>query len=397
MTSIRRDSGRLKLARLRARIVRLFPDREIYMRSNGKVRFLRIPTGFQVKLAAAAGGALFAWLVVSAGILASQYQVREVKAAIGAQARAVERTASKVEAFRASIGGKADQLEARQQFLDVLAGEYFGTPADAAQSPIEPVPAETSAPQKLLPVRDAAEVSARRLAEIERTQFAFAEKIAALAEARADRAETTVRRLGLNPRRLTRSAAAVGGPFVPLGARVGPDDLRFARLRAALARLDRLERALLAVPSLRPAAIGRLSSGFGPRFDPFTRWPAMHMGQDFSGRRGQPIRAAAPGRVVRAGWWSGYGKAVVIDHGRGLATRYGHLSAFDVRPGDRVARGELIGRMGSTGRSTGNHLHFEVRIDGRAVNPRPFLEASSNVLKIQSHIKKRIVRPRHAG
>ncbi|MGE0776383.1 MAG: M23 family metallopeptidase, partial [Sphingomonadaceae bacterium] len=132
-----------------------------------------------------------------------------------------------------------------------------------------------------------------------------------------------------------------------------------------------------------------LSSRFGVRSDPFTGGAAMHTGLDIRGAYGQPIYAAAPGRVIRVGRWSGYGNVVVIDHGHGIETRYGHLSGFDVRPGATIKAGEQIARMGSTGRSTGNHLHFEVRINGRAVNPRPYLEASSDVLEIKAGAGRR--------
>jgi murein DD-endopeptidase MepM/ murein hydrolase activator NlpD len=115
----------------------------------------------------------------------------------------------------------------------------------------------------------------------------------------------------------------------------------------------------------------------------------MHTGLDIRGAFGQPIYAAAAGRVVRVGPWSGYGNVVVIDHGHGIETRYGHLSGFNTRPGAVVKAGEQIARMGSTGRSTGNHLHFEVRINGRAVNPRPYLEASADVLEIKAGAGRR--------
>jgi murein DD-endopeptidase MepM/ murein hydrolase activator NlpD len=109
----------------------------------------------------------------------------------------------------------------------------------------------------------------------------------------------------------------------------------------------------------------------------------MHRGVDLAGAVGEPIRAAANGVIVKAGWVSGYGNYVEIDHGSGISTRYGHMSRFAVRSGDRVGRGEQIGAMGSTGRSTGSHLHYEVHIDGEAVNPMPFLEASDYVLAAQ--------------
>ena len=122
-----------------------------------------------------------------------------------------------------------------------------------------------------------------------------------------------------------------------------------------------------------------MSSGFGYRADPFTHAAAFHPGLDFRGPIGTPILAAARGRVSFAGQRSGYGNCLEIDHGDGLVTRYAHMSAFRARLGDQVKAGQVIGAIGSTGRSTGPHLHFEVRINDRPVNPRPFLEALSHV------------------
>ena len=124
-----------------------------------------------------------------------------------------------------------------------------------------------------------------------------------------------------------------------------------------------------------------ITSGFGYRRDPFNGRAALHSGIDFKGAMGSPIFAAAEGRVTFAGRKGGYGNAVEVTHSNGLLTRYAHLSRIDVRPGQMVAAGATLGGLGSTGRSTGPHLHFEVRINDRAVNPRPFLEAAPNVLK----------------
>ena len=122
-----------------------------------------------------------------------------------------------------------------------------------------------------------------------------------------------------------------------------------------------------------------LSSTFGPRIDPFLHIPAMHTGLDFRGDAGDPIHATAAGKVVNAGWSGGYGKMVEIDHGNGLSTRYGHLSQIDVKVGDDIRVGQVVGRMGSTGRSTGPHLHYETRIDGEAVDPQKFLHAGARL------------------
>jgi murein DD-endopeptidase MepM/ murein hydrolase activator NlpD len=115
------------------------------------------------------------------------------------------------------------------------------------------------------------------------------------------------------------------------------------------------------------------------RVDPFLGRPSMHTGMDFRGDVGDAIRTTGNGRVVSAGWSGGYGKMIEIDHGHGLITRYGHLSAIVVQVGQSVKTGQVIGRMGSTGRSTGPHLHYETRVDGDAVDPQRFLRAGQRM------------------
>jgi murein DD-endopeptidase MepM/ murein hydrolase activator NlpD len=133
------------------------------------------------------------------------------------------------------------------------------------------------------------------------------------------------------------------------------------------------------LPLARPAGVGGQSSGFGVRFDPFTRRPAFHSGLDFTGGYRSAVGATAPGTVSFTGVRSGYGNTVEIDHGKGFKTRYAHLAGIAVRPGQRVALGQRIGAMGSTGRSTGVHLHYEVWVNGRAQNPSRFLKAGEYV------------------
>jgi murein DD-endopeptidase MepM/ murein hydrolase activator NlpD len=120
-----------------------------------------------------------------------------------------------------------------------------------------------------------------------------------------------------------------------------------------------------------------LTSNFGVRNDPFNGRHRMHQGIDIPGPIGTPIYATADGVVERAQWVNGYGNLVELSHGNGLQTRYGHMSKLIAQPNQRVRRGQLIGLMGSTGRSTGSHLHYEVRIAGNAVNPMPYLEGTN--------------------
>jgi murein DD-endopeptidase MepM/ murein hydrolase activator NlpD len=170
---------------------------------------------------------------------------------------------------------------------------------------------------------------------------------------------------------------AIGGPFVPVTAQgVSAFDRQLYRIKLARGQVDRLNRTLAAVPIRKPMT-GELeaTSGFGVRSDPFLRGPAMHTGLDFRADIGEPARATAAGTVTIAGRNGGYGNMVEVDHGNGFATRYAHLSAIDVEVGQTVRIGQIVGKTGSTGRSTGPHLHYETRVDGEAVDPQKFLRA----------------------
>jgi murein DD-endopeptidase MepM/ murein hydrolase activator NlpD len=129
---------------------------------------------------------------------------------------------------------------------------------------------------------------------------------------------------------------------------------------------------LSSTPSIAPVR-GILTDGFGGRSDPFTGEPGQHNAVDISSAIGQPVRAPADGIVVKAEWANGYGNVIYISHGYGYSTRYGHLSSFSVKPGSRVKRGDIIGYVGTTGRSTGPHLHYEVRVNNNPVNPLEYI------------------------
>jgi murein DD-endopeptidase MepM/ murein hydrolase activator NlpD len=186
--------------------------------------------------------------------------------------------------------------------------------------------------------------------------------------------------LGINPGKAAPAAAtgAVGGPYVPPNAAAGDKSFerQLHRIHVSRAQFDRLNRTLTEVPVRKPVnGEIELSSGFGMRVDPFIRAPAMHTGLDMRGDTGDAVRVTANGTVTIAGTNGGYGKMVEVEHTNGLATRYGHLSAIEVKVGERVRIGQVIGRIGSTGRSTGPHLHYETRVDGEAVDPQKYLRA----------------------
>ncbi|MBZ6379709.1 M23 family metallopeptidase [Pacificimonas aurantium] len=356
-------------------------DRELYMRTDGELRFLRISARFQKTVAASTAILLLGWLVLSGNLLASQISMLAERSSVAAMLADAQRTYRGAVRRQKSAEALANDLEARQRALEAVAAEHFDLPGASLTAPSAAVSTNRqNSPEA-------------RLKTLEQRQTAFIRQVDLLASARMRRAERTMASLGLDPIKLAGSGEGTGGPYVP-GIGVGDDLLRLAE---TIEKLERLERALLSIPSFMPAEGGRLSSGYGLRRDPFHRRAAMHQGQDFSGPHRSDIRAAAAGTVIRSGWWGGYGRIVIVDHGRGIRTRYAHLAETSVRRGDTVARGETIGAMGSTGRSTGTHLHFEVRIDGKPVNPRPFLEASDHVLEIQDRAGERRQEQADAG
>ncbi|NJO14161.1 MAG: M23 family metallopeptidase [Rhizobiales bacterium] len=355
------------------------------MRSDGQVRFIKISSTLQKRVAAGAVALAAGWLIALAVMAWGQYRAEADLASFADEKARVASARERLNAYGGNLDRVVDDLQERQQFLEEMArmlpedvvaeGEANGTVTDSSAEAAQTIDKVSA----LIP-------QARGLAEVEARQLAFVEKLTRFADARARRAEAAMRQLNLDPgvmRRQTQVAMgdAMGGPFEAILGGGGDIDPRFERLGLSLSRMAVLERALDGIPQVVPASVQSITSGFGYRRDPFNGRGAMHAGIDFKGAIGSPIFAAADGRVTFAGRKSGYGNAIEITHGNGMLTRYAHLSRIGVKVGQQVDAGATIGGLGSTGRSTGPHLHFEVRINDRAINPRPFLEAAPDVLK----------------
>jgi len=231
-----------------------------------------------------------------------------------------------------------------------------------------------------------------RVAQIGRNENVLMAKTEGALDQGVGNLRNLMRRTGINPDSFARKIAGsegMGGPEIPLDqVRIeGISDPVFthAYLNAAavLDQLNGLSAAMDHVPLAMPVSATAgfdKSSGFGARIDPFTGRSAFHPGIDFAGPWGSVVHATAPGTVVFAGNRGGYGNMVEIDHGYGIHTRYGHLSAITVRVGSRIGKGAGLGRVGSTGRSTGPHVHYEVWYDDVVKNPNNFIEAGRHVL-----------------
>lgn len=222
-------------------------------------------------------------------------------------------------------------------------------------------------------------------AEMNKRQMELLEEIEQFKDRRIQIASLALKRAGLNPKRVARNSqpksAFIGGPFIKSR---GPDfkndavNKKLVKISRKITAYEKLTHAMRQMPLAYPIKGGfRVTSGFGVRRDPFRRTRAMHAGIDFKAPYGHPIRATASGTVLRAGRLGAYGKLVEIRHAHGITTRYAHLSRISVKPGQRIRRGQVVGKLGNTGRSTGAHLHYETRVFKRAINPRRFWKMRS--------------------
>lgn len=229
-----------------------------------------------------------------------------------------------------------------------------------------------------VPLRDRLAAAAMTLDRVERDQTGAVSRIGAMARSRMSKMRDLIETAGLSPDRyLAKPQAGVGGPYVPLpeGARVA-FNVAVAELRGVLDADSQLRGAMARIPVAMPlSGHPDVTSPFGARTDPFLGRPALHTGVDLRENYGSDIRATGAGRVVFAGVAGGYGNMVEVDHGNGLATRYAHVGEVSVAEGQTVERGTMLGHVGATGRATGPHLHYEVRIDGEPVDPTRFMDA----------------------
>jgi murein DD-endopeptidase MepM/ murein hydrolase activator NlpD len=362
------------------RLRTLFPEREFFMRSQGQVRFIKVSSRLQMMAVGVVGLLLLAWVSTLATVTISHVLSTHDREALLDREAEIASSASRIAAYRKDLDAVEADLARRQDFIEQIVGSL---PDDVKTG--ETVTDSRSEAASAVDKISAALPEAAGLARIEARQIAFVERLTRLADRRSKQATQAIRALGLDPRAMVArldERGAQGGPLLRLATSAdGSLDPRFRRLGLSLARMNLLERGLAGIPNTLPASMDYISSGFGYRSDPFSGEGAFHAGLDFKGPFGAPIYAAAKGTVRFVGQKQGYGNCVEIDHGNGLMTRYAHMSAFRAEVGQAVKAGDVLGAIGSTGRSTGPHLHFEVRINDRPVDPRPFLEAAPDVLE----------------
>ncbi|GGL14259.1 peptidoglycan DD-metalloendopeptidase family protein [Caulobacter rhizosphaerae] len=377
-----------RFKRIRQSLEELFPERHLYVRSGGEMRGYVFSTGKQLMCATGVAAAALWMGVCTAAMLINVLSVSSTDQMVIKQKAYYERlnadrqarlnsAVAQLSASSGSLDELASSVEKRHAALALLVSDFKGVPgaAQALQvgkphvlgaSPVERIQATRMDQERLI---DAAET---------------------FAKSRAERLRLAMRMAGLDAGAFTSrdGGSSLGGPLIEakdpraLAAVLDVDEDFAGRIQHAatdMSDMRQLSAASQQLPFYRPTNNPALSSSYGVRFDPFTHRPAFHSGLDFPGAFYTPIMATAPGVVSYVGVRSGYGNVVEIDHGAGFKTRYAHLQAASVRVGERVAIGQRIAAMGSTGRSTGPHLHYEVWVNGRAQNPNRFLKAGEYV------------------
>lgn len=395
---------------MRKRVLQTFPERQIYLRSGGEVTYFNLSTRLQLFavsiVSIMAGWCLLTLINIAMGaspFVKTDARILELEAAYKrqlAESQAkIENTELLLAEQRASFETIAANIEAKHNTLSELAGsEALIALAE------DPVLKFADAEILMSPTaRDTAERVARRTTldtPAVATGLPIDRSLTSLNETQNDilisaedeiidkiefkRAVIEATDMNLDDV-LSASAQGQGGPFIPLGAPQAPlvegqFQPRVTSIEARLYEAEALAEIVESLPLGHPVKTESvMTSRFGVRRDPFTKRPTHHGGLDFIGGTMAPITATAPGVVTKAGWNGSYGNMVEIDHGHGFTTRYAHMKKLYVKRGQTVEKGDKVGGMGSTGRSTGTHLHYEVRFQGRAYNPEKFLKAGLHV------------------
>lgn len=397
---------------------RAFPERQIYHRTGGTVRFISV-TPWQQAIAATAVAAFVLW----SGFLTVMFVVNDLNGS--ETTRELTREASRTQQYIESIRAKEatqrtllqestvarekesaeieDRLEAIESIVDELKNdegfEISALQGDGAAILVRASIDEADNRQaRELPLvtADAANYSRSAVRATvnpwEDEQERVLRKAEEVAIERTERARGVLAMTSVGTGRIMENASdGQGGPALPLDALIperatallSPSFLRrLNQTSARIVEMKHYEDIIASMPLSKPVGVEyRLTSNYGLRIDPFRKRPASHAGLDLAAFRNAPIIAAGPGKVTLAGVKNGYGRVIEIDHGNGFKTRYGHLNTIAVTVGQEVKTGDKIGGMGSTGRSTGDHLHYEVWFNNKPNDPAHFLKAGRHVHK----------------
>ncbi len=394
-------------AKVRAFFEKAFPERQIYHRSGGSVRYVSISPWRQAMMAGAAtlvvGWCLFATVAVLLKGPAVDIQggssdrksarlERELR-----QAKAAEQTAlALLETRTTDFNTAIEEAESRHATLKRLMSSLQGQDSASAialngsnaslliDSTIEEGDPRTARPDPNEGGGSTSGTFRARTDKLIQDQASFLDTFEEEAVQRAESARGVIRLTGVPAARVLEQTG-MGGPLIPInfGDTAVPEDpfqRRIYEVEARLQEANEFEKAMRSLPLAIPLQTAyRETSGFGYRSDPFNRRTAFHEGADLAAFTGAPILATAPGTVTYAGTKGGYGRVVEVDHGSGFKTVYGHMNSITVKQGQLVAIGSKLGTMGSTGRSTGPHLHYEIHFRGKSYDPIKFLRAGKHV------------------
>ena len=405
-------------SRCHAVVRRLFPARQILVRDNDRVRCLTLTTWHQIFLAGALGliliwglGASLAWMRSSAHLAGQKESVAHRVAELEMARESYQSASRQLDRFQGVFAKATCEIADIQDSLARIAEHGMQADKPGAQPALPRlktaatvcrIAGSTPVPRPGEKESDDAEGIRQRIAQLQTTleqlrasHGAFLIHTSNVTSLRIGQLERTLKKVGFDLKTLTNdgetdagngtSRFGRGGPFITalpedsLGGGVLP--VALFNSRASL--LDSLNEAVRFLPLTSPVLDYELTSPFGGRNDPINLRDSIHEGMDMGAPMGTPVMATGDGVVVWAGFKDRYGNLVEIDHGMGLKTRYAHLQRVLVREGQTVSRNAPIGLLGNTGRSTGPHLHYEVRMNDRAVNPMKFIRAGLDVLKVQ--------------
>jgi murein DD-endopeptidase MepM/ murein hydrolase activator NlpD len=393
------------LGDVRSHVLRHFPERQIYLRSGGEVKYYVLSTKLQVVVSSLLTVMALWCLYTMINLLVGHNPLRTSGQAMKHQKANYERMVADLKAKeentrlmlaeqQASFQTMARQLEQKHQTLSQIMGSQTSTAAlsdtltlDFAENRVLMSPSTRDTTPRVSRRDVIQSASLATGLEFDNSLNALgAKQDAFLITAERDTLDKIERNRALIQSTnmdietiLSAAPDGKGGPYLPTGDLTQDSDgfvSRVAAIQARAAEVDSLDGAIASLPLGHPVGAETYrTSGFGLRQDPFTKRPTMHHGLDFGGQRETPIVATAGGIVTRVGRNGAYGKMIEIDHGHGFKTRYAHLHKTFVKRGQTVDKGEKLGGMGSTGRSTATHLHYEVLFQGRAYDPNKFLKA----------------------
>lgn len=399
-------------ANVKAAFDRAFPERQIYHRSGGTVRYISV-SPWQQAIFATGAAALVGWTLFVTGSYVlggpsstiagnpddrelAKYErwVQELRAKDALSRSLLE---ERTDAFQKETAEWEDRQKALEDLFDKLKGdenlEVSALKGDGTgllvKASIEE--ADNRQSRHFSPVTASFDTSSTRvsLKNLKYDQERILNEAEDMAIDRAERARGVLQLTSVGSDRIM-SGAEMGGPLVSIATMTsGADKLsnadtsfynRLTQTRARVEEMRYYEQIVASLPLGRPVGVPyRQTSDYGMRIDPFRKRPGWHNGLDMAAYHAAPIIAAGPGKVSFAGASAGYGRMVEIDHGHGFKSRYGHLSGITVSKGDTVEIGDLVGKMGTTGRSTGDHLHYEVWFNGKPYDPAKFLKAGRHV------------------